>query len=143
MMRLTRALFVVAMFALMASLGSDVDARGNLASRPTDLPTLVMDGSLNFSVKEYKIETGLYYRWKIESKGGDEFQLFMPDFFRNVWVNQLVVNDVEFKTSTLYSIEFDDPGVVEVTFVPIRPGRYRYWVAGQEQRGMAGFFVVD
>ena len=139
----TRIWFVALMLALTAWTADGVDARGNLASRPTDLPTLVMDANLNFSVKEYKIETGLYYRWKIESKGGDEFQLFMPDFFRNVWINQIVVSDVEFKTSTLYSIEFDSPAVVEVTFVPIRPGRYNYSVRGYEQRGMSGTFVVD
>lgn len=135
---------VVAAFVLgMTWTVEDASARGNLAARPVDLPTLVMDASLNFTVKEYKIETGLYYRWKIESKGGEEFQFFAPDLWRNSWVNQFKISGIEVKSAGTYSLEFDDPGVIEVTFIPIRPGRYRYWVGGQEQRGMQGVFVVD
>src|SRR5262249_13170711 len=120
-------------------------AAGNLASRPTDLAPLVMDENLTFSVKEYKIETGKYYRWKIESKGGEEFQLFFPELFRNVWVNEIVIQPqkLEVKAPWVYSLEFDNPGVVEMTFVPLRPGRYPYFVKGFENKGMTGMFVVD
>jgi hypothetical protein len=129
--------------ALVLSSGPKLNAAGNLASRPTDLDALVMDANLNFSVKEYKIETGKYYRWKIESKGGEEFQLFMPELFRNAWVNEIVINKIEIKTPYVYSLEFDEPGVVEMTFVPLRPGRYPYFVKGFENKGMQGVFVVN
>ena len=121
----------------------DVSAKGNLATRPTNLPRLVFDGDLNFSVKEYKLETGVFYRWSIESKGGEEFALFAPELWRNSWVDQMVINKIEIKAQNPYSFEFDEPGVVEVTFLPLRPGRYPYFLKGFEQRGMAGVFVVD
>jgi hypothetical protein len=43
----------------------------------------------------------------------------------------------------LYSVEFDDEGTIDIWFVPIRPGRYPFWVDGFEERGMAGHFMVN
>ena len=141
MSRIARTVLIAAVL-IVAGL-ADVSAVGNLATRPTNLPPLVFDANLNFSVKEYKIETGKFYRWQIESKGGDEFALFAPELWRNSWVDQVVINKIEIKAQNPYSFEFDKEGVVEVTFLPIRPGRYPYWIKGYEQRGMAGVFIVD
>src|SRR5262245_17959595 len=131
-----RVVLAMVMLAVLFLVGRhDVNAAGNLASRPTDLTPLVMDEKLTFSVKEYKLETGKYYRWQIESKGGEEFQLFFPELFRNVWVNEIVIQPqkLEVKAPWVYSLEFDNPAVVEVTFVPLRPGRYPYFVKGFEK----------
>jgi hypothetical protein len=133
---------LIATAMLFAGL-ADLSAKGNLASRPQNLPRLVFDGNLNFSVKEYKLETGVFYRWEIESKGGDEFALFAPELWRNSWVDQIVINKIEIKVQTPYSFEFDDPGVVTVTFFPLRPGRYPFFLKGYENKGMQGVFVVD
>ena len=43
------------------------------------LATLSVGADLSFSVKEYLLETGEYYRWRIESQGGEEFMLLLPD----------------------------------------------------------------
>ena len=42
-----------------------------------------------------------------------------------------------------YGIEFDDEGVADIWFVPIRPGRYEFGVKGFEDKGMRGFFNVE
>jgi hypothetical protein len=139
-----RIVWIVSIAALLIFAGFvDALAKGNLASRPVNLPRLVFDGNLAFSVKEIKLETGVFYRWQIESKGGEEFQFFAPELWRNSWVDQIVINDVEIKVQTPYSFEFDEPGVITVTFFPIRPGRYPYYLKGYENKGMQGMFVVD
>ena len=127
--------------AMLASAPAEAD--GNLASRPVRLPPLVLGADLSFSVSEYELQTGQYYRWRIVSEGGEEFQVRAPELFRNAWVEQVVINDVEVHVGGgLYAVEFDDEGTADIWFVPIRPGNFAYFVAGYESRGMAGMFKV-
>lgn len=118
-------------------------AEGNLASRPIDLPELMLKGDLTMSQTEYLLETGKFYRIHISSDGEEEFAWMAPELFRNAWVDQIVVEDLEVKSFGTYSLEFDDAGTFVLTFVPIRPGRYDYWVDGYEGRGMKGAFMVN
>jgi hypothetical protein len=118
-------------------------AEGNLASRPVDLPDLDLKSDLTISQAEYNLETGKFYRLKVSSDGEEEFAWVSPELFRNVWVDQIVVNDLEVKSYGVYSLEFDDAGTFTITFVPIRPGRYVFWVDGYQDRGMKGAFVVN
>lgn len=122
--------------------GPAARAEGNLAADPEDLPDLILTGDLKVSQTEYNLRTGRYYRLKISADGEEEFAWMAPELFRNSWIDQVVVDDLEFK-GTIYSLEFDDEGTFILTFVPIRPGRYEFWVPGYENRGMAGAFNVD
>ncbi len=133
---------IAAVLALVAS-SCLLLAEGNLASKPVDLPDLMLGGDLSMSQTEYVLETGKYYRINITSDGQEEFAWMAPELFRNSWVNQIVVNDLEVKAYGVYSLEFDAEGTFELTFVPIRPGRYDFWVDGYEGRGMLGAFVVN
>lgn len=122
---------------------SPTQAEGNLASRATRLEPLVIAGDLSFSQKEYRLETGKYYFWTIESKDGEEFRIEAPLLFRNSWLEQVVINGIEVHAlGAIFGIEFDDPGVARVQFVPIRPGEYSFYAAGFENKGMIGKFVV-
>lgn len=134
------------LIALFASLWVSLAAcaEGNLAARPIDLPDLVLKGDdLSVSQTEYKLETGQYYRIDIRSDGREEFAWMAPELFRNSWVDQIVVNDLEWKGYGVYSLEFDDEGTFTMTFIPIRPGRFEFWVDGYKERGMVGVFRVD
>ena len=118
-------------------------SEGNLASRATRLPDMKIDSAeLTLSETTFELETGKYYRWRIVHDGGEEFQIVAPDLFRNSWINQVVVNDLEVQPMGLYAIEFDAEGTIDVWFVPIRPGNYDFWVSGYRNRGLAGNFVV-
>jgi uncharacterized cupredoxin-like copper-binding protein len=128
------------LMALMVATASFAD--GNLASNPENLPELKLSGDLTVSETEYHLKTGRYYRLDISSDGEEEFAWVSPELFRNSWVDQVVVDDLEFK-GTIYSLEFDGAGTFELTFVPLRPGRYEFWVPGYEGRGMKGAFNVD
>ena len=118
-------------------------AEGNLASMPINLPDLILKGDLTISQSEYLLETGKFYRIHISSDGQEQFAWMAPELFRNSWVDQIVVNDLEVKSYGIYSLEFDDAGSFVLTFVPIRPGRYDFWVDGYETRGMKGAFMVN
>jgi len=120
-----------------------VSAEGNLASRAERLPDMIIDSAaLTFSVNEFALETGKYYRWRIVHDGGEEFQIVAPELFRNSWVSQVVIEDLEVKPYGLHSVEFDDEGTIDVWLVPLRPGNFEFWVKGYENRGLAGTFVV-
>ncbi len=135
------SVFLMVMSVL--SVSGLVYAEGNLASRPDRLETLVLGADLSFSVTEYELETGKYYRWRIQSEGGEEFMVRAPDLFRNSWVEQVTIHDVELHPGgAFYGIEFDDEGIADVWFVPIRTGNFDFFIEGFETRGMIGTFVV-
>ena len=135
------------MFFAVVSLAAGtlpIYAEGNYASQLTELETLVMSGrDLTFSINEYTIETGKYYKWRIESDGLEEFRVNAPELWRASWINQVVINDIEVKPlGAIYGVEFDDEGAAEVYFVPLMPGNYEFSAPGFEERGMTGTFVV-
>jgi len=117
-------------------------AEGNLAADGEDLVLNINTIDLTFSQNEWQLETGQYYRIDITSDGNEEIQVVAPELFRNAWINQIVVNDLEVKSYGLYSIEFDGEGTFNISFVPIRPGEYEIYVPGYENRGLKGKFIV-
>jgi hypothetical protein len=132
-------ILLVAIAALL--IASPAIAEGNLASRPTGLE-LTLNPDLSMSNHEYELETGKYYRWDITSNGGDEFLLLAPELWRNSWINQIAIGEMEVKPMGLYGLEFDDEGQIRIWFVPIRPGNYEFYIDGQKTRGMVGTFIV-
>ncbi|MBG76545.1 MAG: hypothetical protein CMI98_01555 [Pelagibacteraceae bacterium] len=124
-------------------IASGVLAKGNLATQTTTLE-LDMKGDLSLTPKEFNLETGKYYKWIIRSDGIEEMMIQAPDIFRNVWIGQIVINDLEIHGANLiYGIEFDDEGEVEIFLVPIRTGKFEYYVKGYKERGMVGTFNVE
>lgn len=117
-------------------------AGGDITRRAERLPELEIDALNGFSVVNYTLETGVYYRWRIISDGLESYELVAAEFFQQSWIDKIVVEDQAIKPAGLYSIEFDDEGEVDVWFVPIRPGRYEFYVEGLELDGFAGEFTV-
>lgn len=129
--------------ALLMAFSTGVHAEGNLASQPTTLQLSIDTRTLEFSSTEYELETGKYYIWEITHDGLEELMIRSPDLFRNSWINQVVINDLEVHTSgAIHGLEFDDEGTLTISFVPIRPGNYQFFAAGYEERGLSGTFVV-
>lgn len=119
-------------------------AKDNLASDPTDLPALELHEDLSISQTEYHVETGKAYRLVVKSDGGEGFAFRAPDFFQQVWINGVSVEGLTIKTTSLTELKFeDDGGQATILFVPIRPGKFSFWVEGYQTRGMAGDFVVE
>ncbi|MBO1074515.1 cupredoxin domain-containing protein [Roseomonas marmotae] len=147
--RLNRRSLVAAGLAMACAgtLGSQPAlARGDLATRPQRLEPLVMgsgEDDFTLSQREYRLETGRYYRWRIAAAGRREYNFVAPEFWRNVWIRQVVVGKTEIKTSVLEELDFDDVGEVEVYFVPVRTGNFTFRVRGLEERGMTGTLIVE
>ncbi|WP_299973952.1 hypothetical protein [Devosia sp. 66-22] len=135
---------IVAASALVLAAVTSVPAlaEGNLASRATELELNINTVDLAFSQTEFQVETGKYYILHITGDGEEEIQVVAPELWRNSWINQVVVNDLETTPYGLYGIEFDDEGTFSIGFVPIRPGEYDIYVPGYETRGLRGKFVV-
>jgi hypothetical protein len=136
------ALIVAGTAMVVALSAAPVLGAGNLASGGEELELKIDTENLKFSQDTIELETGKYYRMDISVEDADDTAFVAPDFFRNVWINQIVVNDLELKVQNPYSLEWDAAGTFNVSFVPIRPGEYEFWVDGYEDRGLKGKFVV-
>lgn len=122
-------------------------AGGDLMKGREPLPEIVLgDGESNdyaVSNKEITIETGKPYRLAITSKSPKEMKFLAPDFFRNIWCDQIVINDLEVHMNGGPAwLEFDDQGTIEVHFVLIKPGTYEWRIAGLESKGMTGKIIA-
>jgi hypothetical protein len=90
----------------------------------------------------YELESGRYYRLPITSDGTAELGLSGSDFFRNIWVNEIVVNGIEIRPMGVESIEFDQPGTATVSFVTIRPGTFTLRIPNTTSDSQAAVFKV-
>jgi len=135
-----KKIFAAAAISLL--LAGAAQAEGNLAANGTDLTLEINTEDLTFSQDTWELETGKYYRIDITSDGNEEIAVVAPELWRNSWINQIVVNDLEVKAYGLYSVEFDDAGTFNISFVPLRPGEYDIYVPGYENRGLKGKFIV-
>jgi hypothetical protein len=133
---------IFAAISLSLLLAGPAMAEGNLAANGEDLTLDINTEELTFSQNEWTLETGQYYRLAITADGNEEVAVVAPELWRNSWINQVVVNDLETTPQGLYSVEFDDAGTFTIGFVPIRPGEYDIYVPGYENRGLKGKFIV-
>ena len=119
----------------------------DLAKSRTTLPDLVI-GDKNgndyaVSQKDYELESGKAYQIDIISNGGKEYKFFAPELFRDIWINQIVISHLEIHgPGSPHHLEFDDEGAIRLEFVVIRPGDFKWWIGGLEDKGMTGTFKV-
>lgn len=86
-----------------------------------------------------KLQSGAYYELHITADGSAEIGLSGPEFFRAIWMNEVVINDIEVRPMALDSFEFDDEGEALLSFIAIKPGTYRIGIPGTtgESQGIA------
>ncbi|WP_375408000.1 hypothetical protein [uncultured Methylobacterium sp.] len=119
----------------------------DLTKKRQNLPDVVLgnDEGNDFVVenKDIELEAGRAYRLRIVAKGRQEYKFYAPEFFRYVWLNQIVIQHLEIHGGGPPDhFEFDEPGEIAVEFVAIKPGEYPWTVRGLEAKGMAGKFIV-
>ena len=143
MKAMMRAVLTVAALAIVAAPAGAVD----LTKKRQNLPDLVLgneDGN-DFVVenKDIELEAGKAYRLRIVAKGRQEYKFFAPEFFRYIWLNQIVIEHLEIHGGGPPDhLEFDDPGEIAVEFVAIKPGEYKWYAQGLESKGMTGTISV-
>ncbi|MEH7878619.1 hypothetical protein [Rhizobium leguminosarum] len=111
-----------------------------------DVPELVLGSatdSFTVNQKDFELIAGQGYRWKITSAAGLEYK-FATDMFRNVWMNQIVINDLEVHMNGAPAwLEFDSEGTMQVQFTTIRPGTYTWSVSDLGDKGMKGTITIE
>ena len=110
-----------------------------------DLPELILGSaqdSFTVNQKDFELVAGQGYRWKITSAAGLEYK-FVTDLFRNVWMNQIVINDLEVHMNGAPAwLEFDAEGTMQVQFTTVRPGSYTWSVPDLADKGMKGTITI-
>ena len=137
-----KALFAAVVLAAMpfAALADDDDdakpeAGMGLAgvlskSNRETLPELTLSAGQPVAKAPLTLKSGKYYTLKIEADGSQELALEGAGFFRAIWVNEIVIEGIEIRPLGVDSIEFDEAGEAEISFVAIKPGSYHLKIPG-------------
>lgn len=100
------------------------------AGNKQDLPPLTLSAGAPLSAAPWVLKSGTYYEFEIQGDGSQELGLSGAEFFRAIWIDEIVVEGLEIRPLGLDSIEFDEAGEMEIGFVAIKPGRYELRVPG-------------
>lgn len=127
----------------LASGGGEAYAQaGLLTGGATKLEPITLSSGQPLTKAPYELESGKYYRLDIVADGSAEIAVAGADFFRNVWVDEVIINDIEVRPLGVDSIEFDDEGTATISFVTIRPGRFTLRIPGTTAESQAATFNV-
>jgi hypothetical protein len=124
---------------------ADDDDQPKVTRASKNLPELVIgsaESSYDVNRTDFELIAGQGYRWKITSHGGFEYK-FMTDLWRNVWVDQIVIDDLEVHMAGAPAwLEFDDAGTIQVQFHTVRPGEYTWSVPDLADKGLKGKITI-
>jgi hypothetical protein len=137
-MRLTTTLAVIAALALPSAALADNDddqpkfgMAGILSSKnKEDLPPIMLSAGMPLADAPWVLQSGTYYEFEIQGDGSQELALVGPEFFRAIWIDEIVVEGLEIRPLGLDSVEFDEAGEMEIGFVAIKPGSYYIKIPG-------------
>ncbi len=76
------------------------------------------------------LQSGAYYEMMITADGSQELAITGPEFFRAIWMDEIVINKIEVRPMAIDSLEFDAAGTAELSFIAIKPGRYEIKIPG-------------
>ena len=123
--------------------GGEANAQaGLLTGGATELEPITLSSGRPLVEAPYELESGKYYRLPINADGTQELAISGADFFRNVWVDEVVINDIEVRPLGIDSIEFDAEGTATISFVTIRPGRFTLRIPGTTGETQQAIFNV-
>jgi hypothetical protein len=139
---LSRSAALAAVLAAMTAVPAL--AQSGLLTRPIDLEPMTLSATSPVATAPYQLETGKQYSLVISADGTAELAISGSEFFRNVWINEIIINDIEIRPLGVDSIEFDAAGDAEITFVTIRPGTFTLRIPGTTSEAQSATFnVVD
>ncbi|TMM51223.1 hypothetical protein [Sulfitobacter sabulilitoris] len=95
-----------------------------------DLPPITLSAGAPISDGPWTLKSGTYYEVEITADGSQELALVGPEFFRAIWIDEIVIEGLEIRPLGLDSVEFDEAGTMEIGFVAIKPGRYDMHIPG-------------
>lgn len=138
----TRKLFLLAILSLSGSLVYAAGAAGLFTGGAEKLEPLTLSVVEPLAKAPYELESGKYYKIKIICDGSGELALSGAEFFRNIWIDEIVINDIEIRPLGVNSLEFDDEGELEISFIAIRPGQYTLRIPGTTGESQQAMFTI-
>ena len=76
------------------------------------------------------LQSGAYYELEIVADGSAELAIEGPGFFRAIWMNEIVINQIEIRPMAIDSLEFDAAGTATLSFIAIKPGSHVVRIPG-------------
>lgn len=140
----TLKLLAAGVFCAVALFGTSpsAHAQSGLLVKAIKLPPITLSAGKPLAEKPYELESGKHYKLTIKADGSQELAIEGPTFFRNVWINEIVINDIEVRPLGVDSLEFDDEGEATITFVTIRPGRFELKIPRSRGESQKALFIV-
>lgn len=92
---------------------------------------------------DVQLQSGAYYKLEITADGSAELAVEGPSFFRSIWMNEIVINKIEIRPMAIDSIEFDKAGVVELSFIAIKPGSHTLRIPGSTGETQSVTFSIQ
>jgi hypothetical protein len=127
------ALAALAGPAAAAPLCEDLGFAGLLASCNRGEPialTLSSGKPLYDGEQPVELQSGAYYVLEITADGTAELAVSGAGFFRSIWMNEIVINQIEVRPMAIDSLEFDAEGTATLSFIAIRPGSHTLSIPG-------------
>lgn len=109
----------------------------------TDLAPLTLASGKPVAGGEYTLKSGGFYRIAVNADGSQELALSGGDFFRAIWINEIVINDIEIRPMGVHSLEFDNAGTATISFVAVMPGRYTLAIPGSSGATQQAVFNIQ
>ncbi len=138
-----KAIGTVAAFLLaIAGFSGNAAAQSGLLGKSERLAPITLSAGQPLAEKPYELESGKYYKLTIKADGSQELAIEGPDFFRNIWINEIVINGIEVRPMGVSSLEFDREGEAVISFVTIRPGTFHLRIPNTTGESQRATFVV-
>ena len=61
------------------------------ASNKEDLPPITLSAGMPLADAGWALKSGTYYEFEIEADGSQELALIGPEFFRAIWIDEIVI----------------------------------------------------
>ncbi len=103
------------------------------ATNKEDLPPIILSAGMPLTEAPWELKSGTYYEFEIQGDGSQELALVGSEFFRAIWIDEIVVEGLEIRPLGLDSIEFDEAGEMEIGFIALKPGNYHLKVPGSSR----------
>ncbi len=133
---------VLATLTFTHASGAGAQGFAGLLNGKKKLDPITLSSGKPLAKAPYELQSGKYYSLDIIADGSAELAIAGPSFFRNVWVNEIVINDIEIRPLGVDSLEFDKEGKATMSFVTIRPGHFELRIPGTTANSQRALFIV-
>jgi len=135
-------IFIAILLIGIAGIGAVQAAAGLFSGGARALQPLTLSVVTPLAKAPYDLESGKYYKIDIVCDGSGELALGGAEFFRNIWIDEVIINDIEIRPFGLSSLEFDDEGTATIKFIAIRPGRFVVRIPGTTGKSQQAIFNI-